>query len=140
MHEEILRRFNDQDPSHYDTVVRDEGDGTRKLKGGALRWDDDGCSVYRSRILLILGLPKDCIATDAHPAVARTSRALIESFTSGLADTAVRPEFAVVADPLEPGEPYDPAHTLIQPMAEYPSKTKRRTAANDLARSAFSLL
>jgi len=139
--ERLLRRFNDEDPSHADAITVDEGSaGVRKLRGGALRFDDDGCSVFRHEVLIGLALSASAITHPPFTAIAVTSRSEVEGFRSGLAvDPVDAPEFSVKADPLEPGAPYDPAHTLIYAERTYPSKTKRRAAISDLAGTAFTL-
>lgn len=133
--ERFVRRFDDSDPSHADTITVDEGTGQRRLRGGALRFHDDGCSVYRVRTLDALSLPVTCIVTQRHSAIACTTRAAVETFRPG----PDAPEFLLRSDPLEPGEIYDPAHSLICETAEFVSKTKRRTAIADLARTAFTI-
>lgn len=139
--EGLARRFDDTDPSHVDALTKDEGiTGTSRLRGGALRFDEDGCSVFRTEMIALLCLPLACITTPSHPAVALTTRGAVEAFRSGLNMEALSlPEFLVRADPLEPGEAFLPAHSLIYEAGTYPSKTKRRAARGDLAGAVFTL-
>ena len=135
----LVRRFNDQDPSHVSNVLTDEGAGiVRRLRGRALRFDDDGCSVYRVAVIEELGLAVESIAIGSYTALAYSTRGLIEEFRSGHA-AETEPEFAVYADPVPPGEPHDPAHASIRSEASYPSNTKRRAAIDALAGAAFTI-
>jgi len=140
--EGLARRFDDSDPSHVDALTKEEGiTGTSRLRGGALRFDEDGCSVFRTEVIEALYLPLACITTPIYSAIALTTRGEVEAFRSGLAlDEGSPPEFLVRADPLEPGEAFMPAHSLIFENGTYPSKTKRRAALGDLAGAVFILL
>lgn len=133
----VWRRFDATNPAHFDTIVVDEGTGARHLKGGALRFDDDGCSVFRGDVLESLGLEPQAIASPPHTSLAYASRSNIESFTTGFAEEASAKAFKVAADPLSPDPVYNPAHALIQHLLVYPSNTKRRRAEGELARVIF---
>lgn len=133
----LWRRFDATDPAHFDSTIWDEGSGVRHLKGGALRFDADGCSVYRGDVLGSLGLTPASITTESHSALAHANRADIEAFRSPLSSAPSQQAFRVVPDPLEPEPPYNPAHTLVQHLLDYASNSKRRRAQGELARSVF---
>lgn len=136
--EVLWRRFDDRDPAHFDSLSVDEESGASRLKGGALRFDNDGCSVFRERVIVQLGLRPGAIATRQYSALAAATCGEIDGFHSGLA-TDGEPEFRVAADPLETPPPYNPAHTLIEHHGAYASKTKRRQAIHQLARRVFRI-
>lgn len=50
-HEELLRRY--AAPDH---IIKDKGTGEIVFRSTALRWDPDGCSVYREMIMSKLNL------------------------------------------------------------------------------------
>lgn len=133
----LWRRFDATDPAHFDSVTLDEGTGARHLKGGALRFDEDGCSVYRGDVLESMNLSPSSITTERHSALARATRAEIEAFRSPLADEPEKQAFGVKPDPLEPEPAYNPAHTLVQHLLGYVSNSKRRQAQGELARRVF---
>lgn len=133
----VWRRFDATNPAHFDTVVVDEGTGVRHLKGGALRFDEDGCSVFRGDVLESLGLEPLAIASPPHTSLAHATRNGVESFTTGFAEDPSARAFNVVADPLFPDPKYNPAHALIQHLLVYTSNTKRRRAEGELARVVF---
>lgn len=136
--EELARRFNPEDPSHAENLAHDEGTGALRLRGGALRFDDDGLSVYRVRELEGLALNVHAILTPRHPGLARATAAGVRAVVSGFADVA--PEFDVHASPLTPPPDYSPAHASIKMAATYESKSRRRQAINALAAQAFEIL
>lgn len=132
----IWRRFDERDPAHYDNLSVDEQSGESRLKGHALRFDDDGCSVFRERVIVELGLRPGAIATRQYSALAAAKCCEVDQFESGLA-TEIGQEFRVVPDRLDPPPPFNPAHTLIEHHGVYGSKTKRRQAIHQLARRVF---
>ncbi|NLP84167.1 hypothetical protein HF576_09915 [Microbacterium sp. CFH 90308] len=135
----VWRRFDTRDPAHYDNNTIDESSGASRLKGGALRFDDDGCSVFREDVLRSLGLAPISILSRQHSGLAYAACSAINGFESGMANDSNQ-EFMVVGDPLEPEPAYNPAHTLITHPGEYASKTKRRQAIHQLARRVFKTI
>lgn len=137
--EHLARRFDPSDPSHVDNIAYDEGTGTRHLRAGALRFDEDGCSVFRIEQLQAQGLTMYAIITDVHRGLATTSVARITDFDSGLGSGGR--EFDVSASPLSPPPEYAPAHASItHDVTLYSSKTKCRQARRDLASRAFDVV
>lgn len=133
----LWRRFDATDPAHFDTIVVDEGTGVKHLKGGALRFDDDGCSVFSGGVLESLGLTPDSIRTPLHSALASATRREVEAFSTAYATEPGARAFEVLAAPLQPAPEYAPAHALIRHLLDYASNTKRRRAEGDLARQVF---
>lgn len=130
-----MRRFDPGDPSH---VARDEGTGGLRLRGGALRFDDDGCSVYRIAVLDDLGLGISVTKTEQHRGLAVARAENIRTVYSGL--TSEVPEFDVSASPHDPPPVYEPAHSSLLSCGTYESKSKMRRARDDLAAQAFDVV
>lgn len=136
--EELVRRFNPDDPSHVDNLARDEGNGEVRLRGGALRFDLDGCSVYRIEVLATSGLSMRDVATPEYSALATTRAEQVRAVRSGFVGSAH--EFEVHASPLAPPPEHNPAHASIVQVAIYPSNSKRRQAVDALAARAFEVV
>lgn len=137
--EKVWRRFDLRDPAHFDNVTVDESSGVERLKGGALRFDHDGCSVYIESVLRRINLAPMSIGSRQYAGLAYAIVAEVAAFSSGLSE-AEGQEFGVVPDPLEPDPPYNPAHALITEHGAYASNSKRRQARNQLARRVFKTM
>lgn len=102
----------------------DEQSGQLVLSSGAFAWDDDGCSVYRAKILALKNLGPETLVR--HP------QNVVFSITAGQARDA---ELGVRPDPYPTSDLHDreAAHALlVNPKGL--SKKALRTASRILAR------
>lgn len=137
--EVLLRRYSPTNPSH---VLHDQATGERFLNYAGLRFDVDGCSVYREPVLAADGRDRSAIVVDdVHIGIAESSVGAVRTFVHEHQDGTVAP-FDVVAAPLEsrPPEPADPAHALItkRPAAGLSNRQWDKACVR-LARQAFTL-
>jgi hypothetical protein len=141
--EVVLRRFRPKQTdaaSEAEDFTVDEGrGGQRVLNWQALRFDEDGCSVYRSAVLEHAGIPEEEILQPDYQYIARAVKAEIDEFTFTFADGSVEQPFEVVASPFPTGPDgadYEAAHASITLQTDA-SKTRQRQLVKQVARKAF---
>lgn len=144
--EVVLRRFqldaSEVEPAEDETSL-DEGTGKRVLRSSALVWDEDGCSVYRVRVLQAAGLTEADVLLPVHKYLARATKMNIDSFEyANAAGVRSRP-FRVDPSPYPAGvdgesvRDIDAAHASIVPTLET-TKSQIRKMGRVLGRSAFT--
>ena len=78
----------------------DEATGKPWLRQGALQFDDDGCSVYRTSVLDAMSLPWSAVKEPQYGSLAHSTAGAVRTFRSDFADEPVAGEFDVIPDPL----------------------------------------
>lgn len=149
--EVVLRRFRPKQTDAVDEQTDaaidaedftvDEGrGGQRVLNWQALRFDADGCSVYRSLVLAHAGIPEAEILEPDYQYIARAVKADIDAFSFTFADGTVEQPFEVVASPYATGSEgadHEAAHASITIQTDA-SKSRQRQLVKQVARKAFT--
>jgi hypothetical protein len=139
--EVVLRTFA-KVAEQADIAVVDEGaEPTKSLKGGALRFDEDGCSVSRDAILSAANVSRSALLSPPkYTWIASSTKAEIEGHVQRDAAGDEYAPFVVVPDPFPAGfeEPKDASHALIQMARDYSSNTKKRLSIDTLAKQVFT--
>lgn len=137
--EGLLRRFDDSNDDHWSAFAIDEGDGSRRLKGGAFIWNPE-LSVVLTSVLDRLGIAYEEVAAEPYMGLAFACAESVTAFRSGSALTDETPEFEVVADPQAPPPHWKEAHGLVRQAGVYSSKGRAREACRELVRRVFTAI
>ena len=102
--EGLFRKFDPSRPPSSLHVVVDEGSepGRYVLAGAAIRLKDDGCSVFRERVLAEFDLTYLCLIEGSYTGIARTTKGQIDGYVCSSGDTDHRP-FKAIESPLVRG-------------------------------------
>jgi len=144
--EGLLRKFDPSRPPSSAHIVIDEGAEPLcyVLTAGAIRLQDDGCSVSREQILAEFDLTYMTLVEGTNTGIARTTKGQIDGFVRSNGGTDHRPfkaiESPIVRGPEEEVQPTDLAHASIVSVECGLSKTQCKIAVRDLAKTAFDLI
>ncbi|WP_141004727.1 hypothetical protein [Nocardioides humi] len=138
-HELLLRRYSPVNPNH---ITKDEGTGKPVLNWSALEFDEDGCSVYREKLLLEDGLTRDAILDPPYVGIATTMAADVERYSVQTGAATVHPFFVLASPRTErPPLPTDRAHASIREREGHGlSARKLDKARRGLGRHAFTVV
>lgn len=99
--ETILRRFDPgrtEDPKH---MLFDESIGSWSLAAGALRFDNDGCSVFREGALRSANLDaQSIVGTGSQTGIAEATKEEVDQYTHSSQSGDCQP-FEVIASPVD---------------------------------------
>ena len=141
----VLRRFQlDASEVGYadNETSLDEGTGKRVLRSNALVWDDDGCSVYRVRVLEAADLTDADVLHPVYKYLARATKESIDGFEYTTAAGVTQRPFQVDATPYPSGfdaedvRDIDAAHASIVPTLDT-TKSQIRKMGKVLGRNVF---
>lgn len=136
--EVLLRRFSPTNPAH---ITTDEGSGKPVLNWSALKFDSDGCSVFRERVLWQDNHTSDAILDPPYVGIACTTPDVVRMFTYRYGGGGVTPFYSVASPRREsPPSATDRAHASIRLTDDHGlSKRQVEKACRCLASEAFTV-
>ena len=142
--ETILRRFDPgrtEDPKH---MLFDESIGSWSLAAGALRFDNDGCSVFREGALRSANLDaQSIVGTGSQTGIAEATKEEVDQYTHSSQSGDCQP-FEVIASPVDDlNDGFEgrlmKAHASLVYRESTLSNNQKKRAASGLAKRVFRI-